>query len=112
MAVRKVSQTQKQPNQPKAPEIPGDYYLACEQLDAIRHLVFAAQGIRHEFEEQGELLGVAELFQEFSGGLPSIMEKIEGQRMGLNHCLGMTSRCLDHLFCEVNERASKGGGEV
>ena len=81
MAKAKVSQATKQPNQPKAPEISGDYYLEREQLDSIRHLVLAAQGIYHGFEEQDELLGVAELFQGFSSGLSSIMETIEGQRI-------------------------------
>jgi hypothetical protein len=84
MAHAKISQakkTQKSDQQPEAPEIPGDYYLEREQLTAIRHLVFAAQGIGHEFESQDELLGVADLFQGFSSGLSSIMEKIEGQRI-------------------------------
>ena len=85
MAKAKVShlqETKKSDQQPpKTPEIPGDYYVTREQLTAIRHLVFAAQGIRHEFEAQDELLGVAELFQGFSGGLSSVMEKIESQRI-------------------------------
>lgn len=81
MAKAKVPQPTKQPNQPKAPEIPGDYYLDREQLDSIRHLVLAAQGIHNEFREQPEVKVVAELFQGFSNGLSSIMETIEGQRI-------------------------------
>ena len=76
-----IQKSDKQSNQAKTPEIPGDYYLDREQLDAIRHLVLAAQGISHEFEAQDELLGVGDLFQGFSSGLSSIMEVIEGQRI-------------------------------
>ena len=76
MAKPKVSHLQEtkksDQQQSKTPEIPGDYYVTREQLTAIRHVVFAAQGIRREFEEQDELLGVAELFQAFRGDcLPS-----------------------------------------
>ena len=56
MAKAKISQAAKQPNQPKAPEISGDYYLDREQLDAMRHLILAAQGIGHELDSQEELL--------------------------------------------------------
>ena len=81
MAHAKISQATKQPNQPKAPEIPGDYYLEREQLDSMRHLILAAQGISKEFTGQDEVKAIAELFQGFSNGLSSIMETIEGQRI-------------------------------
>ena len=85
MAKAKVSQpqeTQKSDQlQPKAPEIPGDYYLTREQLDSIRHLVLAAQGIAHEFSEQNELEAVAEIFQGLSNGISSVMQQIESQRI-------------------------------
>jgi hypothetical protein len=81
MAEAKISQAKKQPNQPKAPEIPGDYYLDREQLDSMRHLILAAQGISKEFTGQDEVKAIGELFQGFSNGLSSIMETIEGQRI-------------------------------
>jgi hypothetical protein len=85
MAARKVSHLQEtkksDQQQLKAPEIPGDYYLDREQLDAIRHLVLAAQGIAHEFSEQDELEAVAEIFQGLSNGISSVMQQIESQRI-------------------------------
>ena len=84
MAKAKVShlqETQKSDQQPKAPEIPGDYYLSRDQLDSIRHLVLAAQGLAKGFTDNEELEAVAELFHGFSLGLSSVMEKLESQRI-------------------------------
>jgi hypothetical protein len=84
MAQKKLSHLQEtkksDQQQPKA-EVPGDYYLDREQLDSMRHLILAAQGISKEFTGQDEVKAIGELFPGFSNGLSSIMETIEGQRI-------------------------------
>ncbi len=94
MAKRKLSQTpttatpksdqptkQDNPNV-KCSKITGDYFLTGTQMDSIRHLVLASQGIYREFNDQDEAMALAELFLGFSSGLSSVMEEIQGQLIG------------------------------